>query len=87
MTIRGLVRNGVVVPEEGAALPEGAEVRIDLAVEAPTCDGPRAERTAENGPAPLSAYERYKSIIGVIKDLPSDASERVDDRLYGPPTT
>lgn len=31
MTCRGRVQNGVVVPEAGAVLPEGAEVRIDVA--------------------------------------------------------
>jgi hypothetical protein len=33
---RGWVRNGVVVPEEGLQLPEGAEVRFALAPPAPS---------------------------------------------------
>lgn len=30
MTIRGRVRDGVVVPDEPGTLPEGAEVQIEL---------------------------------------------------------
>ena len=30
MTYRGKVSGGVIVPEEGAALPEGTEVRIEV---------------------------------------------------------
>ncbi len=30
MSIRGRVRNGLVVPDEPAGLPEGAEVRIEV---------------------------------------------------------
>lgn len=85
MTFRGLVKNGVVVPEPGAMLPEGAEVRIDLAV-APEPAAADSVATENNGAgSPSTFYERYKSIIGVIHDLPADASERVDDYLYGPP--
>jgi len=31
MTYRGIVRGGVVVPEDGVILPEGAEVEISAA--------------------------------------------------------
>lgn len=86
MTFRGFVKNGVVVPEAGATLPEGAEVRIDVAAPAPAASAAPTAEHAESDP-PSSLYERYKSIIGVIHDLPADASERVDDLLYGPPTS
>lgn len=36
MTYRGKVLGGVVVPEEGAELPEGSEVRIEIDVRADT---------------------------------------------------
>jgi hypothetical protein len=83
MTCRGRVQNGVVVPEAGTVLPEGAEVRIDITAQ-PTPPGTPDESQISRGEAsPQSMYERYKDIIGVIKDLPPDASERVDDLLYG----
>lgn len=84
MTFRGLVKNGVVVPEAGATLPEGAEVRIDIATTQEPAAGSVVTEESGDG-APTTFYERYKSIIGVINDLPADASERVDDYLYGPP--
>jgi hypothetical protein len=34
MTYRGKVLGGVIVPEEGAQLPEGSEVRIEIDVRA-----------------------------------------------------
>ncbi len=79
MTYRGRVQNGVVVPED---VPEGAEVRID--VQAPA-DASGATAANGNLPAPNSMYERYQNIIGVLDNLPADASERVDEFLYGTP--
>lgn len=79
MTYRGRVQNGVVVPEEGALLPEGAEVRID--VQAPAdANGATADNC--NQPALNSMFERYQDIIGVLENLPMDASERGDEFLY-----
>jgi hypothetical protein len=86
MTYRGRVQNGVVVPEAGAVLPEGAEVSID--VQAPADAGETAAADS-NGATPISVpnsmIERYRNIIGVLNTLPEDASERVDDFLYGTP--
>jgi len=83
MTYRGRVQNGVVVPEDGALLPEGAEVRIDVQASA---DASGATASNGNPPAPNSMYERYQDIIGVLNNLPPDASERVDEFLYGTPS-
>ena len=83
MTFRGRVQNGVVVPEAGAVLPEGAEVRIDVAIQ-PNSPGEVDSSPKDSTAPPLpSMVERYQNIIGVIHDLPEDASERVDDLLYG----
>jgi hypothetical protein len=35
MTFRGTVSGGVIVPEQGAALPDGTEVRIEV-IESPS---------------------------------------------------
>jgi predicted DNA-binding antitoxin AbrB/MazE fold protein len=75
MTYRGQVKNGVIVPESGVDLPEGTEVRIHIEKS--------SNATEKADVAERSMYERYKNIIGVIKDLPPDASERVDEYLYG----
>lgn len=49
MTLEGTVVNGVVVPDGGAALPEGARVRIEL------------EERFEY-PHPLAPYDREKEL-------------------------
>jgi hypothetical protein len=82
MTYRGRVQNGVVVPEAGAVLPEGAEVRIDVQS---SVDAGDAAIVDSNGSTPNSMVERYRNVIGVLNNLPMDASERVDDFLYGTP--
>lgn len=82
MTYRGRVQNGVVVPEDGVLLPEGAEVRID--VQSPA-DAGSASAANGNGTAAKSMFERYQDVTGVLDNLPPDASERVDDLLYGSP--
>jgi hypothetical protein len=82
MTYRGRVKDGVVVPESGAVLPEGTEVRID--VQSPAITDDSASNAGTQATAD-SMYERYRDIIGVLNDLPPDASERVDEHLYGTP--
>jgi hypothetical protein len=49
MTLEGTVVNGVVVPDGGSALPEGARVRIEL------------EEQFEY-PHPLAPYDREKEL-------------------------
>ena len=70
MTYRGRVKNGVVILDPPACLPEGAEVEV-----VPTQD---------EQPAPTLA-ERYKDIIGIAEGLPPDASRNLDHYLYGAP--
>lgn len=68
MTYHGHVKNGVVVLDEAAELPEGAEVRVDVLPSAPgNTANPRG----------------IMKFAGVLKDLPEDASENVDHYLYG----
>lgn len=69
MTYRGHVENGVVVLDEPAKLPEGAEVRIELAE-------PAEERTL---------YEQMKDVIGIVDGLPSDFAEQHDHYIHGKP--
>jgi len=76
MTYRGRVKNGVVILDASADLPEGAEVEVRL-VEHPA-DAP----TGEEGP---TLYERLKDIVGKAKGLPPDAAINHDHYLYGLP--
>ena len=69
MTYRGRVKNGVVVLDEPAELPEGAEVRVELAE-------PRQGRTLA---------DRLRGVIGIVKGLPPDLAEHHDHYLHGVP--
>lgn len=80
MTYRGHVKNGVVVPEAGAELPEGAEVRIDVASEKRVVEANDEE--AANLP---SLAERMKKVIGSAKGLPADFAINHDHYIHGQP--
>jgi|CXWL01.1.fsa_nt_gi hypothetical protein len=70
MTYHGRVRNGVIILDPGASLPEGAEVEVRSA-------------TGEE-PIP-TLHERLKDIIGIADGLPADSSVNHDHYLYGVP--
>ncbi|MCG3197311.1 MAG: hypothetical protein GHCLOJNM_01796 [bacterium] len=70
MTYRGHVENGVVVLDEGAELPEGAVVEVDL---------PEPEDQGE------SLRELFMRFSGVVKGYPSDFSENHDHYIHGTP--
>jgi len=76
MVYRGHVENGVIQLEGSVVLPEGAEVRVEVA---------EPIRHEQPDTPALSLYERLKPVIGVVKDLPPDASVNVDHYLYGHP--
>jgi hypothetical protein len=69
MTYRGRVKNGVVVLDEPAELPEGTEVRVD----------PVADETIP------TLAEQFQDIIGIASDLPADLALNHDHYLYGAP--
>jgi hypothetical protein len=76
MTYRGHVKNGTIVLEGAAALPEGAEVEVTL----------RNPRPAEGSPdATPTLYEQLESVVGKAKDLPADLAENHDHYLSGRP--
>ena len=77
MTYRGRVKNGVVVLEPPCALPDGAEVSVRALKGRASKSGGR--------PREKSVLERYRRFVGVIKDLPPDASVNLDHYLYGAP--
>ncbi len=75
MVYRGHVKNGVVVLDEPAPLPEGAEVRVEVVA--------AADVTLPEPPRTL--YDQLKPVIGMAKGLPPDAAQNVDHYLYGHP--
>jgi len=75
MVYRGHVEKGVIRLDDTVALPEGAEVRVEI-VSLPE------KRPQVSG---ASLYDRLKPVISAAKSLPPDASVNVDHYLYGHP--
>ena len=69
MEIDGVVHNGVIVPDDTSALPEGTRVRISIA--------PQVE------PQPFG--ERYARFKGAAADLPQDLADQHDHFRLGTP--
>ncbi len=78
MTYRGHVKNGKIILDGVADLPEGATVSIKPIRSRQTS---RSRRTKE----PPSLYDRLKNLAGKAKGLPADASINLDHYLYGLP--
>ncbi|MBI1903470.1 MAG: hypothetical protein HYS13_20395 [Planctomycetia bacterium] len=76
MIYRGQIKNGHIVLDDAAVLPEGAQVQVEVV----------ASQSAPEvaGEAP-TLFERLKPVVGAAKGLPPDASENVDHYLYGHP--
>ena len=75
MTYRGKVKNGVVVLDKGQELPEGMRVTVRPA--------PAAGKPAKRPKANRPDRKGIRKFAGIIDDLPPDASEKVEDYLYG----
>lgn len=69
MVFKGHVENGVVVVDGSQVVPEGARVEIRVLPE------PEA--------ASVPVERPWMRFSGMIKDLPVDASETIDQVLYG----
>jgi hypothetical protein len=70
MVFKGHIKNGTIVLDESAPLPEGAEVRVEV---------------VEAGAEPSSLRDFLLSIAGKAEGLPPDASTNLDHYLYGLP--
>jgi hypothetical protein len=69
MVLNGIVKNGVVVLEEGAVLPEGTSVQIAVRSTAPED----------------SLGRRLMKFAGTVTSLPRDMAEQHDHYLHGRP--
>jgi hypothetical protein len=74
MVYHGKVKNGVVVFENGAELPDGTEVSIEALT--------RDESIAIEGP---TLVEQFADVIGTVPDLPPDMAAQHDHYLHGAP--
>lgn len=74
MTYRGHVRNGQIMLDEPIALPEGAELRIEVSTTPST---------------PNDEHETLKSLLlrhaGKGRDLPADLAANHDHYAHGKP--
>jgi len=86
MTHRGHVKNGVVVLDPPADLPEGAEVEVRLveraAAAAAAAAATAAAAAAAEGP---TFYEQLQDVIGIAEGLPPDLAENHDHYIHGRP--
>ena len=71
MVYKGHVKNGAIVLDEPANLPEGAVVRVELA-------GPEEVEDTEEIP---TLAERLAPVIGKAEGLPADWSDNHDKYL------
>lgn len=69
MELAGIVQNGVIVPDDPTALPEGMRVRIIPA-------------TLEQ---PISFGERFGRFKGAVAGLPADLAEQHEHYRLGTP--
>jgi hypothetical protein len=77
MTISGHVENGQIVLDEPVPLTEGMKVRVELLAT-------EAEQPPSEEQVPTH-YERYKPVIGIVKDLPPDFARNHDHYIHGLP--
>ncbi len=69
MELEGVVHNGVIVPDDAMALPEGTRVRISPA--------------PQEKPRPFG--ERFAQFKGAVSGLPADLAEQHDHYRLGTP--
>ena len=74
MTFRGTVRQGVVVLEPGANLPEGADVTVTA-----------ADQPAPPSTEPSTLAARLLKYAGAVQGLPRDLARNHDHYIHGTP--
>jgi hypothetical protein len=74
MSYRGRIKGGVVVLDDPADLPEGAEVRVDLVTP-----------SVSQMDAVPTLYEQLKEFVGTVQGLPEDFAQQHDHYIHGRP--
>jgi hypothetical protein len=82
MIHEGQVRNGLIVLDPPAPLPEGALVRVEvLSARAALAERvARARQATESAPA---LADRLAASAGIATDLPADLAARHDHYIHG----
>ncbi len=70
MTFNGTMKNGVIVFPQPVAIPNGAEVRVDV-----------VEKIDGEAPTQLDLLE----FAGIVDDWPEDMAENHDHYIHGAP--
>ena len=70
MTYRGHVKDGQILLDEPVALPEGAEVQVEL---------------LKNDDGQPTIWQQLLELAGTVEGLPADMAENHDHYLYGVP--
>ena len=86
MVYRGYVSNGTIRLEDSVILPEGAEVRVELAGSAKEAD-PVKQDLETNVP---TIEEKISAIMADVPQeewdrLPADLTDHLDHYIYGTP--
>jgi hypothetical protein len=77
MTFRGRIKNGLVVLDEPATLPEGAAVRVEVL--------PRESDQPELDEHGQTLGQKLMKYAGRAKDLPADLARHHDHYIHGTP--
>jgi hypothetical protein len=76
MTYRGHFKNGQVVLDEAAQIPDGTPVTVDVGV---------AASNDASAPDEQSLSKLLLSFAGVVQDMPSDFARNHDHYIHGQP--
>lgn len=77
MCYTGIIKDGVVVLDNGAELAEGSIVRVELV-------SPPVSEASNDAEIP-TLYEQLEPLIGSIEGLPPDMAAQHDHYLHGRP--
>lgn len=81
MTVIGTVQNGQIILPPGVALPEGAEVSVEVH----NAVTPGSSLAPDPANAKTDTGRRLLKLAGTCEGLPVDLSANVDHYLYGVP--
>lgn len=68
MTYRGHIKNGQIVLEAPASLPEGSEVKVEV---------------VEGSDGQPTIWDKLLTLAGTVEGLPPDMARNHDHYLYG----
>lgn len=78
MEVKGTVKNGVVVMDSEAALPEGASVIVRY-------DPPAEAESPRDPNRPYTLREKMLKLAGTVPGLPEDFADQHDHYIHGTP--